>query len=85
MLSRSTFAYHACSVTHDTTPVADNVFLIALPLNCVISPCQADNLRSHDADMLVVTTAMQYNGSFASHQILSIEIKLLPHGVVWFF
>lgn len=50
-------------------PVTDNVFLIALPLNCVISPCRADNLRSRGADMLVVATATQHDGSFASHHI----------------
>lgn len=57
-------------------PVAhDNVLLIALPLNYVISPCQADNLSSHNVDMLMVTTTIQYNGSFDSHYSTSIMIK----------
>ena len=55
-----------------------NVILIALPLDCVISPCQADN---HDVDMLIVTTIMKYNGSFGSHHFPSTEIKWLPHAV----
>lgn len=63
-------------------PVAHyNVLLIALPLNCVISLCQADNLSSHDADRLVVTTIIQYNGSFGSHHFPSTEIKWLCHAV----
>ena len=61
-------------------PVAhDNFLLIALPLIYVISPCQEDNLSSHDVDMLVVTTIIQCNGSFGSHHSPSTEIKWLPH------
>lgn len=56
-------------------PVAHyNALLIALPLNCVISPCQTDNLSSHDVNMLMVT-ALQYNGSFGSYHSPSTEIK----------
>lgn len=58
-----------------------NVILIALPLDCVISPCQADNISSHDVDMLMVTTIIQYNGSFGSHHFPSTEIKWLPHAM----
>lgn len=64
-------------------PVADNVFLIALPLNCVISPCHADNLRSRGADTLVVATATRHDGSFASHRIhilffFSLRLSCFP-------
>lgn len=79
---------HSMRAHSDMTliPVAhDNVLLIALPLNCVISPCQADNLSSYDVDMLMVTTIIQYNGSFGSHRFLSAEIKWLPHAVEFIF
>lgn len=67
-------------------PVAhDNVLLIALPLNCVISPCQADHLSRHDADMLTVTTTIQYNGSFDSSDFPYTKIKWLPHAVKFIF
>lgn len=67
-------------------PVAHyNVLLIALPLNCVISPCQVDNISGHDVDMLSVTTIIQYNGSFGSHHSPSTEIKWATHAVKFIF
>lgn len=55
-------------------PVADNVFLIALPLNCVISPCRADNLRSRGADM--PRSMMAHLCIITSTFFFPIEIKL---------
>ncbi len=65
--------------------ILDNVLLIALPLNYVISPSQADNLSSRNADMLMVTTTTWCNGSFGTHYFLSTKIKCLPHTMKYTF
>lgn len=63
-------------------PVAHyNVLLIALPLNCVISPCQAENLSSHDVNMLMLTGIIQYNGLFGCYHFISTEMEWLCHTV----
>lgn len=72
---------HAHSNISEIPVAHHNVHLIALPLNCVITPCQADNLSSHDVDVLMVTTTIQCNGSFGSHHFPSTEIKWLPYAV----
>lgn len=79
---------HATNAHSNMTaiPVADyNTLHSALPLNCIISPCQADDLGSRDVDVPVVTTITQYNGSFVSHHSPSTEMKWLPHAVKFIF
>lgn len=85
MLSWITFAYYAQSNLTQIPVAHDNALLIALSLKCFISPCQADNLSSHDVDMLMVTTTIQYNGSFGSHHFPSTEIKCFSRAVKFIF
>lgn len=43
----------------DMTVIPDahyNILLIALPLNCVINPCQVANISSRVVDLHLVTT-----------------------------